>query len=130
MAFGCGGRPLVHPPAVGGPGRDVGCRAENGVVRIGVVEFTGAVAFVEQPPIRAGAFDLHLSLLDSIDTSTVIGPGDRALIAVMVYSLARVCATAGMRVSAGARSLLSSPAWGTAKHSQATAARLLPWLEK
>ena len=37
-------------------------------------------------------------LLDSIDTSTVIGLRDRALIAVMVFSFARVGATLGMRV--------------------------------
>jgi len=37
-------------------------------------------------------------LLDSIDTSTVVGLRDRALIAVMVYSFARVGAVVGMRV--------------------------------
>jgi site-specific recombinase XerD len=37
-------------------------------------------------------------LLDSIDTSTVIGQRDRALIAVMCYSFARVSAVAGMNV--------------------------------
>jgi len=37
-------------------------------------------------------------LLDSIDTSTVIGLRDRALIAVMVFSFARVSAAVGMRV--------------------------------
>lgn len=37
-------------------------------------------------------------LLDSIDTSTVIGLRDRALIGVMVYSFARVSAVVGMRV--------------------------------
>lgn len=37
-------------------------------------------------------------LLDSIDTSTVVGLRDRALIAVMVYSFARVSAVVGMRV--------------------------------
>lgn len=38
------------------------------------------------------------TLLDSIDTSTVIGLRDRALIGVMVYSFARVSATVGMGV--------------------------------
>ncbi len=38
------------------------------------------------------------SLLDSIDTSTRIGLRDRALIAVMVFSLARVSAVVGMNV--------------------------------
>jgi integrase/recombinase XerD len=37
-------------------------------------------------------------LLDAIDTSTVIGLRDRALIGVMVYSFARVSAVIGMRV--------------------------------
>jgi site-specific recombinase XerD len=37
-------------------------------------------------------------LLDSIDTSTVAGLRDRALIAVMVFSFARVGAVVGMRV--------------------------------
>ena len=37
-------------------------------------------------------------LLDSIDTSTVRGLRDRALLAVMVYSFARVSAVVGMRV--------------------------------
>jgi integrase/recombinase XerC len=36
------------------------------------------------------------ALLDSIDTSTVIGPRDRALIGLMVYSFARVGAALGM----------------------------------
>jgi integrase/recombinase XerD len=38
-------------------------------------------------------------LLDSIDTSTVIGLRDRALIGVMVYSFARVSAVVGMNVA-------------------------------
>jgi site-specific recombinase XerC len=38
------------------------------------------------------------ALLDSIDTSTVVGLRDRALIGVMVYSFARVSATVGMRI--------------------------------
>ena len=37
-------------------------------------------------------------LLDSIDTATLIGLRDRALIAVMVYSFARVGAALGMKV--------------------------------
>ena len=37
-------------------------------------------------------------LLDSIDTSTMIGLRDRALIGVMVFSFARVSATLGMNV--------------------------------
>ena len=37
-------------------------------------------------------------LLDTIDTSTVRGLRDRALLAVMVYSFARVSAVVGMRV--------------------------------
>jgi site-specific recombinase XerD len=37
-------------------------------------------------------------LLDSIDVSTVIGLRDRALVAVMVFSFARVSAAIGMRV--------------------------------
>lgn len=37
-------------------------------------------------------------LLDSIDTSTVVGLRDRALIGAMVYSFARVSAITGMRV--------------------------------
>jgi site-specific recombinase XerD len=37
-------------------------------------------------------------LLDSIDTTTVIGLRDRALIGVMVYSFARVGATVAMRI--------------------------------
>ena len=37
-------------------------------------------------------------LLDSIDTSHIVGLRDRALIALMVYSFARVSAVAGMRV--------------------------------
>jgi integrase/recombinase XerD len=37
-------------------------------------------------------------LLDSIDTSTVVGPRDRALIALMTFSFARVGAAVGMRV--------------------------------
>ena len=38
------------------------------------------------------------SLLDSIDTSHVVGLRDRALIAVMTYSFARVGAVVGMKV--------------------------------
>ena len=37
-------------------------------------------------------------LLDTIDTSTVRGLRDRALLAVMVYSFARVSAVVGLRV--------------------------------
>ena len=37
-------------------------------------------------------------LLDTIDTSTIPGLRDRALLAVMVYSFARVSAVVGMRV--------------------------------
>ena len=37
-------------------------------------------------------------LLDSINTSAVVGLRDRALIGLMVYSLARVSAVVGMRV--------------------------------
>src|SRR5438067_509020 len=37
-------------------------------------------------------------LLDSIDTQTIAGLRDRALIAVMVYSFARVGAVVGMNV--------------------------------
>jgi integrase len=37
-------------------------------------------------------------LLDSIDTSHVVGLRDRALIALMVYTFARVGAVVGMRV--------------------------------
>ena len=46
---------------------------------------------VLQPP------DARL-LLDTIDTSTVRGLHDRALLAVMVYSFARVSAVVGRRV--------------------------------
>jgi integrase/recombinase XerD len=42
--------------------------------------------------------DQTRQLLDSIDTSDVIGLRDRALIALMVYSFARVSAAVGMRV--------------------------------
>lgn len=38
------------------------------------------------------------ALLDSIDTSSVVGLRDRALLGVMVYSFARVGATVGMKV--------------------------------
>jgi len=38
------------------------------------------------------------ALLDSVDTSNVVGLRDRALIAVMVYAFARVSAALGMRV--------------------------------
>jgi site-specific recombinase XerD len=44
------------------------------------------------------AADEARKLLDSIDTSTVIGLRDRALIGVMVYSFARVGAAVAMRV--------------------------------
>ena len=37
------------------------------------------------------------ALLDRIDTGTVVGLRDRALLSVMVYSFARVSATVGMR---------------------------------
>jgi integrase/recombinase XerD len=37
-------------------------------------------------------------LLDSIDVSTVVGLRDRALIALMTFSFARVGAAVGMRV--------------------------------
>ena len=37
-------------------------------------------------------------LLDTIDTSTLSGLRDRALLSVMVYSFARVSAVVGMRV--------------------------------
>jgi site-specific recombinase XerC len=40
-------------------------------------------------------------LLDSIDTSTLVGLRDRALIATMVYSFARVGAVVGMHVEDG-----------------------------
>jgi site-specific recombinase XerD len=42
--------------------------------------------------------DQARALLDSIDTSTVVGLRDRALIAVMTYSFARVSAAVGMDV--------------------------------
>jgi site-specific recombinase XerC len=38
------------------------------------------------------------ALLEAIDTDTIVGLRDRALIAVMVYSFARVSAVIGMRV--------------------------------
>jgi hypothetical protein len=44
-------------------------------------------------------------LLDSIDTSTVVGLRDRALIAVMIYSFARIGAVVAMRVAPGAAAL-------------------------
>ena len=44
------------------------------------------------------AADEARQLLDSIDTATLIGLRDRALIGVMVYSFARVSAALGMRV--------------------------------
>ena len=37
-------------------------------------------------------------LLDSIDTSTIVGLRDRPLVGVMVYSFARVGAVVGMRI--------------------------------
>lgn len=40
------------------------------------------------------------ALLDSIDTSTVIGMRDRALIGLMVFSFARISAVLGMQMSA------------------------------
>jgi site-specific recombinase XerC len=39
-----------------------------------------------------------LQLIDAIDTTTVIGLRDRALIGLMVYSFARIGAAIGMRV--------------------------------
>jgi integrase len=42
--------------------------------------------------------DQARTLLDSIDTSTIVGLRDRALIGVMVYSFARVSAVVHMRV--------------------------------
>ncbi len=42
--------------------------------------------------------DQARALLDSIDTSTVVGLRDRAFIGLMVYSFARVGAAVGMRV--------------------------------
>lgn len=44
------------------------------------------------------AADEARALLESIDTSTLVGLRDRALIAAMVYSFARVSAVIGMRV--------------------------------
>jgi site-specific recombinase XerD len=44
------------------------------------------------------AADEARQLLNSIDTATLIGLRDRALIGVMVYSFARVTAALGMRV--------------------------------
>ena len=44
------------------------------------------------------ATDEARSLLDSIDCSTIAGLRDRAFVAVMVYSFARVSAVVGMRV--------------------------------
>ena len=38
------------------------------------------------------------ALIDSIDTSTVVGLRDRALIGLMVYSFARIGAALGMAV--------------------------------
>jgi site-specific recombinase XerC len=38
-------------------------------------------------------------LLDSIDTSTLVGLRDRALISVMIYSFARIGAVVAMRVN-------------------------------
>jgi site-specific recombinase XerD len=38
------------------------------------------------------------AVLEAIDTSTIVGLRDRALIAVVVYSFARVSAVIGMRV--------------------------------
>ena len=40
------------------------------------------------------------ALLDSIDTSTVVGLRDRALIGLMMYSFARIGAALGMAVEA------------------------------
>jgi len=45
-----------------------------------------------------GKFFTLDELLDSIDTSTVVGLRDRALIAVMTYSFSRVSAVVAMRV--------------------------------
>ena len=41
---------------------------------------------------------LATQLIDAIDTTTVIGLRDRALIGLMVYSFARIGAAIGMRV--------------------------------
>jgi len=40
------------------------------------------------------------ALLDSIDTSTVVGLRDRAMIGLMVYSFARIGAALGMSIEA------------------------------
>ena len=50
----------------------------------------GSTPFLEEQEAR--------KLLDSIDTSHVVGLRDRALIALMIYSFARVAAAVGMRV--------------------------------
>ena len=51
---------------------------------------TGKTPVLQPPEARL--------LLDTIDTSTLPGRRDRALLAVMVYSFARVSAVVGMRV--------------------------------
>jgi len=43
--------------------------------------------------------DQTRALFDSIDTSTLIGPRDRALIAVMAHTFARIGAVVAMRVA-------------------------------
>lgn len=55
------------------------------------------VVKVGKTPVLTASEARHL--LDSIDTSTIIGLRDRALISVMVYSFARVSATIGMTVA-------------------------------
>src|SRR5207247_7608109 len=42
--------------------------------------------------------DQARALLDSIDTSTIVGLRDRALLGIMCYTFARVSAAVGMRV--------------------------------
>ena len=51
-----------------------------------------------QELIAAGKADEARILLDSIDTSTVMGLRDRALIALMAYTFARVSAATAMKV--------------------------------
>ena len=59
-------------------------------------------------------------LLDSIDTSTLRGLRDRALLAVMVYSFARVSAVVGMRVEDYYPSRASAGSCGSRKRAAST----------
>jgi hypothetical protein len=85
---------LPDGAAAPAPERPPAGELERRIVREGA----GASAEMWEMDASDEILNRHRELLDSIDTSTVVGLRDRALISVMTFAFARIGAVVAMRV--------------------------------